>query len=174
MKIVMRYKMRMLIGAIVSFGILIGASCMEQCSRSSVGGIDNNFFQRQWELQQSPVTHFTLNELQSIYDETHTSKTDTKIPEDQDALKPYVFAGNPAALYEFAQRDGGRARLAYNGEKRKLQIERGVLLLIAAVCGEHGDSRVSLDFAADTPIRYEALLSLADIIEKAKELESKL
>lgn len=166
--------MRILISVIISFGILIGASCMEQRSRTSVEGIDNDFFQRQWELQQSPVMHFTLTELQSIYDETDKSKIDIQIPEDQGALMPHVFSGNPAALYEFAQRDGGKARLAYNGEKRKLQMERGVLLLIAAARGNHVASRESLGFAADTPIHYEALSSLAAIVEKAKKLESKL
>ena len=165
--------MRILIGLIISLEIL-DASCMEQHSRITVGGIDNDFFQRQWELQQSPVTHFTPTELQSIYDETNESKKDMRIPEDQDSLMPYVFSGNPVALYEFAQRDGGKARLAYNGEKRKLLLERGILLLIAAVRGDHVASRESLNFVADSTIHYEALSSLAAIIEKAKELEFKL
>lgn len=165
--------MRILIGLIISLEIL-DASCMEQHSRITVGGIDNDFFQRQWELQQSPVTHFTSAELQSIYDETDESKKDMHIPEDQESLMPHVFSGNPIALYEFAQRDGGKARLTYNAEKRKLLLERGVLLLIAAVRGGHIDSRESLNFAADTPIHYEELSSLSHIVEKAKELESKL
>ena len=97
-----------------------------------------------------------------------------RIPEDQDSLMPYVFSGNPVALYEFAQRDGGKARLAYNGEKRKLLLERGILLLIAAVRGDHVASRESLNFVADSTIHYEALSSLEAIIEKAKELEFKL
>ena len=73
--------MRILIGLIISLEIL-DASCMEQHSRITVGGVDNDFFQRQWELQQSPVTHFTPTELQSIYDETNESKKDMRIPED--------------------------------------------------------------------------------------------
>ena len=165
--------MRILIGLIISLEIL-DASCMEQHSRIIVGGVDNDFFQRQWELQQSPVTHFTSAELQSIYDETDKSKINMGIPEDQDSLMPHVFYGNPAALHEFAQRDGGRARLTYNGEKRKLLLERGILLLIAAVRGEYIDSRNSLNFVAKDPIRYDELSSLASIIEKANELESKL
>ena len=165
---------KLVLGLTVCCSALIEVNCMNQRYRTVVGGVDEEFFQRQWDLQQSPAAHFSNDELKCIYNETSKSKMNMNVPEDQHALMPYVFSGNPRALYEFAQRDGGQARLAYNDEKRKLLIERGILLLIAAVCGEHRASKESLDFAAEAPIDYNNLNSLDSIIAEAKHLEPNL
>lgn len=158
--------------------VLIGGSMniksMEQRSRKEVGGIDQEFFQRQWELQRSYVTHFTENELQTIYETTSLEKSSTTIPEDPELLLPHVLQGNPVALFELAQRDGGKARLTYNGEQKKLLMERGILLLIATIKGKNSASKTALDFVADTDIDYHSLTSLEAIIEKAKELTPRL
>ena len=53
-------------------------------------------------------------------------------------------------------------------------MERGILLLIAIIKGEHIDSKKSLDFAADKAIDYHFLTSLETIIEKAEELMPRL
>lgn len=164
---------KVLLGAMLIGGIMSG-HCYEQRSRFEADGVDNEFFQRQYELQQSPVINFTKSELETIYSETKKENFDSAVPEDQTSLLPIVIAGNPAALFEFAQRDGGRARLAYNGEKRKLLLERGILLLIAAIQGDNYASKESLNYAADTPINYSSLNSLQLIIAKATELASKL
>lgn len=155
-------------------GEYMDAESMEQRSRKEVGGIDQEFFQRQWELRLSPITHFTANELKLIYEKTSLEKSSTAIPEEAELLLPQVLQGNPVALFELAQRDGGKARLAYNGEKKKLLLERGVLLLISTIKGENTNSKLSLDFAADTAINYDSLTSLETIIEKAKELAPRL
>lgn len=143
---------------------------MDQRPRGIVGGIDKEFFQREWELQTSSVTHFTEVELQTIFSETSADKAKFSIPEAADALIPHVLEGNPNALFGLAQRDGGMARLKYNGEKQKLLFERGILLLIAVVKGDHYNSRESLDNITATPIDYSALKTLEDVKEKAIEL----
>lgn len=151
----------------VLIGGIMNINSMEQRSREEVGGIDQEFFQRQWELQQSPVTHFTTNELQTIYETTSLEKSSTTIPEDPELLLRHVLMGNPVALFELAQRDGSKARLTYNGEQKKLLMERGVLLLIATVKGKNTDSKSSLNFAIDTAIDYDSLTSLKTIIKKS-------
>ena len=151
--------------SIACLGGVIEANCMKYT---------DDPIQRQIQLQTSRVTHFTESELQAIYSETSKVKIAKSIPEDQDSLMPHVLSGNPVALFEFAQRDGGRARLTYNGEKQKLLLERGILLLIAVIKGEHYDSRKSLDFIANPDIDYKSLTSLEAIIAKAQELAPKL
>ena len=160
--------------AVIFLGESMNINSMEQQSRKEIGSIDQEFFQRQWELQQSTVTHFTKNEIQIIYESTSAKKSSNTIPEDSELLLPYVLQGNPVALYELAQRDGGKARLSYNGTQKKLLMERGILLLIAAIKGKHIDSKKSLNFAADKAIDYHSLTSLETIIEKAEELMPRL
>ena len=143
---------------------------MEQLSRREIGDIDIEFLQRQWELQNSIVSNFTNLELQSIYDLTSQEKTSYNIPEEKDSLVPHVLSGNPVALHELAQRDGGLARITHIEMQQKLLLERGILLLIAAVKGNLEASKNSLYYADDEDIEYNKLSSLNDIIALAQKL----
>lgn len=154
--------------------------CMSnQKGRIEDEGTSLDFWQRQCDLSASPVMHFTNAELESIYNKTSKDVSEIISNEaDIDFLEQKTMSGVPKALYVLANRDGGLARLCYNGERKKLLMERGVLLLIAAIKGEYERAKESLDYAAKAllkyPIAYEELNSFEKIKAKVEELWDQL
>lgn len=155
-------------------------NALAQRERAEAGGIDIAYLQRQYELSNSPVTHFTADELKTIYTQTDSSyKTMTLDPNgtNVDFLTRQTLSGIPQALYDLANVDGGSARITYNGEKKKLLLERTILLLIAYTKGKYEPAREALDFAARTlsrRIKYDNLNSFDSVMQAAEVLHEKL